>query len=133
MASIAFSKALTRSGGAFAVFALLVALPSRAETWIPTSRSPYGTAYAFDANSLKREGQNVTAWVRGTYPTGGFDKSLSRYNCSRKTVTMLSSTIRRADGSIEAGMTWTGKQQIEAAVLPGTFAEKTMKAICAHR
>jgi len=133
LASSCFCKSRALSGGFFAVLALLVALPSRAETWIPTSRSPYGTAYAFDADSLKREGQNVTAWVRGTYTTGGFEKSLSRYNCSRKAVTALSSTIHRADGSVENRFTWTGKQQTEIPVLPGTYAEKTMKAICARR
>lgn len=70
MASIAFSKALTRSGGAFAVFALLVALPSRAETWIPTSRSPYGTAYAFDAELPEAGGPERHSLGPGDLPDG---------------------------------------------------------------
>ena len=106
---------------------------SRAETWVPSARSPYGTAYSYDADSLKREGSSVTAWIRGVYATGGFEKARSRYNCGRRAVTTLSSATYRADGSLENNFTWTDRQQTELPVLKGTYAEKILLAVCSRK
>lgn len=112
---------------------LLRASPSCAETWIPTSRSEYGTAFSYDADSLKREGANVTAWVLSVSRYGGSERALSRYNCSRKTVTLLSSTTYRANGSVENRFVLSPSQQSELSVIAGTYAEKILKAVCARK
>ena len=121
------------TAGMFAASAMFLGSPSCAATWISTARSEYGTAYSYDVDSLEREGAKVTVWIRGVSAYGGSDKTRSRYDCNRRTVTTLSATTYRADGSVQNSFTWSPGQQAELSVLPGTYADKILRAVCSRK
>ena len=112
----------------------MAATPAFAVNWVDVSSDSTGTIYYYDADTIQRSGNQVTAWEKGDHSR---DKTVKqrekkvryRYDCAEKTSTLLQLTKYYPDGKIEM-VTWKTYEQEPQAIVPGTIGELQFEAVC---
>ena len=113
----------------------LAATPAFAANWVYVGTLDSGTDIHYDADTIRRSGNQVTVWDKLDHSR---DKKFEererkrqyRYDCAERTVTLLASIAYYPDGTNKS-FTWKKYEQEPRPVVPETVAERTLEAVCA--
>lgn len=118
-----------------ALAALVVAAPAVAQDWETIGESPKLNIYV-DRDTVKRQGNIVTAWTKWVYPNSGrkdeaYYVARNRHDCENRTTTLLSYIFYNAkDEAIKSGKLETYQQKADD-MAPGTDGEYVLNHVCA--
>ena len=113
----------------------LAATPALAANWVYVDTLNSGTDIHYDADTIRRSGNQVTVWDKLDHSR---DKKFEererkrhyRYDCAERTITLLAAIAYYPDGTNKS-FTWQKYEQKTRAVAPDTLAEITLEAVCA--
>jgi hypothetical protein len=126
-------KPINSLGAAIAL--VMAATPAFAANWVYVTTHNNGADYYYDSDTIQRSGNQVTVWRKLDHSRNKTvkyreEKSQYRYDCSRRTYTLLNIIIYYPDGKVES-FTWkTHEQEIEP-IAPETVSEAVLEAVCA--
>ena len=114
---------------------LMAATPAYAVNWVYVSTMDSGTDTYFDADSIRRSGNQVTVWERLDHSRDKTEKErerkkLVRYDCAERTRILINVIAYYPDGTVKSA-TWQPYEQEAVPVAPGTVGEATLEAVCA--
>jgi len=114
---------------------LMAATPAFAANWVYVTTHDNGADYYYDSDTIQRSGNQVTVWRKLDHSRNNAvkyreEKDQYRYDCSRRTYTLLSAIIYYPDGKVEA-FTWQTHEQEITPIAPETVSEVVLEAVCA--
>lgn len=116
-----------------AVFAVVLATtPALASNWKYIAYGRDGMLVYIDLQSARRSGDVVTVWVKHDLSKVATDpardsKMLKQVDCSSRTLTQVSSTDYRADGSVLRTHSLHSSLRRTSPVVPDTVGENLLK------
>lgn len=110
-------------------------LPAAAANWVYVTKSANGSVYYYDADTVQRSGDLITAWEKSDHSNDKTKKEREskdryRYDCSNRTSTLLNSINYYPDGASKS-FTWENYEQKNEPVIPETIGEAILEAVCA--
>jgi len=140
MSSMDLERKLSmRAFSGIALLALAVAPLAQAAKWVDVAENAYGRSLYLDSDSLQRDGARVQAWTREVFideqrsPHTGVmyysASTLTRFDCSRHTISPLVRVFYGADGT---ELRRINLDQVELAALttPGSLQERLLEEAC---
>jgi hypothetical protein len=120
--------------GAAAALAM-AATPAFAASWVYVTTHDNGADYYYDSDTIQRYGNQVTVWRKLDHSRNKTvkyrsEKSQYRYDCSRRTYTLLNIITYYPDGKVET-FTWQMHEQKIESIAPETVSEAVLEAVCA--
>lgn len=108
--------------------------PAYAANWVYVTTSKKFVFVYYDSDTIRRSGNQVTVWEKYDHSRDKTDearekKVLHRYDCVKRTQTLLQTTIYYPNGKNYTLVLDTYEQK-ESAVTPDTVGEITLKAVC---
>lgn len=105
-----------------------------AANWVYADENSKGTVVYYDADTLRRSGQEVTVWVRFDHSRDAtvrerYSNHFTRYNCIERTTVLVSYTNYYRNGKIQTENLKSYEQE-EQYIAPGTISEAILEAIC---
>ena len=115
---------------------VMAATPAFAADWVYVTTGEDGTVYYYDADTVRRSGNQVTVWENWDHSR---DKTTEyrerkvqiRYDCAERTITFLYSIAYYPDGTSKS-FTWKTYEQETDPVAPATLGESRLEAACAR-
>lgn len=113
---------------------IMAATPAFAANWIYNATSPNGAVYYYDSDTILRSRNQVTVWEKHDFSRDKTTKKSEtraryRYDCAERTSTLLQLSNYYPDGKNESFI-WNTSEQEERGVIPDSFAEKMLEAVC---
>jgi hypothetical protein len=114
--------------------ALMPLEPVYAANWVYVETSTNNGIYYYDADTVRRSGDEVTVWEKRDHSRDATVKYrsktlLSRYDCSGRTVVAISSNEHYPNGKTET-FKWSPFEQSKTDIAPDTVAESMLEAVC---
>lgn len=114
--------------------ALMPIAPAHAANWVHVITNNSGTDFYYDSDTIRRSGNQVTVWEKYDHSRDKTDKTrekkvLYRYDCVKRTTTILQATIYYPNGKNETSV-WDTYKQKERAVTPDTGGDAMLRAVC---
>jgi hypothetical protein len=114
---------------------VMAAAPAFAANWVYVTTHANGADYYYDSDTIQRSGSQVTVWRKLDHSRNKTvkyreEKSQYRYDCSRRTYTLLNIITYYPDGKVES-FTWKAHEQEIESVVPETVSEAVLEAVCA--
>ncbi len=108
--------------------------PALAVDWVLVDADADNTVWYYDADTLRRSGDEVTVWGRYDHSRDKTVKakytiSLYRYNCTQRTTVLISMTQYYRSGKIDASNRKPYEQE-EEQIPPNTMFEAMLEAVC---
>ena len=115
----------------------LAATPALAVNWVYFTSNLNGTSFSYDADTLRRSGDQVTAWERWDHSRDKTEKLrerqvLSKYDCVQRTLTYIELIDFHPDGKIDRVSVEPHIQRTVNAS-PGSIIEKGLEAVCSSK
>jgi hypothetical protein len=122
-----------------AVAALLVSLltaPANAATRIYVAKSNNGAVHYYDAESLRRSGNQVTVWTKTDYSQDRTtewreDKTRVKYDCAERSYANLDMVVYHPSGKVEIVNAPKPERPLQS-IVPDSVSESKMEAVCAR-
>ncbi len=113
---------------------LMPIAPAYASNWVYNAKGPDGDVIYYDSETIRRSGNQVTVWEKTDNSRNKTVKQREtrtryRYDCAMRTHTLLQLTYYYPDGNNET-FTWNTYEQEEREVIPDSFAETMLEAVC---
>ena len=108
--------------------------PAYAVDWVLVDANDNNTVWYYDADTLRRSGDEVTVWgkydhSRDKTVKAKYTISLNRYNCTQRTTVLISWTQYYRNGKIDASSLKPYEQE-EEQIPPNTMFEAMLEAVC---
>ena len=112
---------------------VMAATPAYAANWVYVTTGGNNTEHYYDADTIRRAGNQVTVWEKVDHPR---DKTVKwreakdryRYDCAERTSTLLNS-INYYPNVENESFTWETYEQKTRPIVPGTVAETILEAV----
>ena len=119
----------------FAIVAFFIPTMASAADWRLVAEASNGQETYLDISTVKKTGAYRTTWEKVLNRTPDADGAMYsvghwRYNCSRRTVTLLSYIIYRGDGVTLKSNQVPSYIQEAKDVAPDTVGEMMFKTVC---
>jgi hypothetical protein len=114
---------------------VLAAAPAFAADWVYNATTPNGAVIYYDSDTILRSRNKVTVWERYDFTSDKTTKKSEtraryQYDCAERTSTLLQLSNYYPDGKNESFI-WNTSEQEERGVIPDSFSEKMLEAVCA--
>lgn len=114
----------------------LLTVPANAATWIYVGEGANGAVHYYDAESLRRSGNQVTVWTKTDYSQDRTtewreDKTRVKYDCAERSYVNLDMVVYHPSGKVEIFNAPQPERPLQS-VVPDSIGETKMKTACAR-
>ena len=114
--------------------ALMPIAPAYAVNWIYVGESSHNAVYFYDADTIRRSGNQVTFWEKTDNSRDKTvkyreQKALRRVDCAERTFALIQATEYYSNGKTEH-YSWAPSEQKNNFIVPESIMEAMLEAVC---